>query len=166
MSTLTIRLYEKEIGNASQVTQYERVRAGIETEDVKAAYYELKKMVKSKGREIRSELKDAANAFVHFEVSGDTALNEFRDTEFKKLGTLSRYQSETVQQSDDGAAPAKKAAVLTGDTQFLVNIYSLGNLTPKETIILRLAVPNVRNTFTDLRLKIEGLQDWPGKTTP
>ena len=71
-STLTIKLYEKDIRNAAQVTEFERVQAGIETEDVEMAYNKLKTLAEAKGRVTRSELKNVAagqfNAMLHFEV--------------------------------------------------------------------------------------------------
>jgi len=42
MSTLTIKLYEKDIGSAAQMLQAERIQAGIETEEVEKAFNDLK----------------------------------------------------------------------------------------------------------------------------
>ncbi len=153
LSTLTIKLYERDIRNAAQITENERIQAGIETEDVEIAFKELKALAESKGRVTRSEMKRIAagqfNAILNFEVPRDSA-NEVRDR-LRQLGTEARLQIDTVQQTDDGGTPSKTGKVVRGDTQFLVSIYNLANMIPSETIIVRLAAADVRKVYDKLK---------------
>ncbi len=154
LSTLTIKLSEKEIRTAALVTENERVQSGIEVEDVEKAYQEaLKAIAEVKGRVSKSELKQHAagqfNAILHFEVSPEST-GPTRDR-LKQLGNMVRLQIDRVQQTENGGQVLRDAKVKRGDTQFLVSIYNLANVAPRETVILRLAAADVPAVYQKLR---------------
>jgi hypothetical protein len=154
LATLTIKMYEKDIRTAALVTENERVQAGIEAEDVEKAHKEaLKAILDAKGRISRSELKQHAagqfNAILHFEVSQDAA-GPLRDR-LKQIGTMVRLQIDRVQVTSNGGTPPKDGKVQRGDTQFLISIYNLANISPRETIVLRIAAADVPAVYQKLR---------------
>ncbi|MBM4068387.1 MAG: DUF4349 domain-containing protein [Planctomycetes bacterium] len=154
LSTLTIKLYEKEIRTAAMVTENERVQAGIEVEDVEKAYQDaLKAINDAKGRVSKSELKQHAagqfNAILHFEVSPESA-GPTRDR-LRQLGNMVRLQIDRIQATENGNVVPRDAKIKRGDTHFLVSIYNLANVAPRETIILRLAITDVPATYQKLR---------------
>jgi hypothetical protein len=153
-STLTIKLYEKNIRTAASVTESERVQAGLEVEDVEKAHQAaLKAIYDAKGRVTRSELKQHAagqfNAILHFEVPYDAA-GPLRDR-LRQLGTMVRLQVDRVQHTEDGGPAPKDGKIERGPTLFLVSIYNLANVAPRETVILRLAAADVPAVFSKLR---------------
>ncbi len=156
-STLTIKLYEKNIRNAASITESERVQAGLEVEDVEKAHQEaLKAIMDAKGRVTRSELKQFAagqfNAILHFEVGHDAA-GPIRDR-LKQLGTMVRLQIDRLQHTEDGGPAPKDGKIERGPTLFLVSIYNLANVAPRETIVLRLAAADVPAIYQKLRVAI------------
>ena len=153
-STLTIKLYEKDIRSAASITESERVQAGLEVEDVEKAHQEaLKAILDAKGRVTRSELKQHAagqfNAVLNFEV-GYEAAGPMRDR-LKQLGTMVRLQVDRLQHTEDGGPAPKDGKIERGPTLFLVSIYNLANVAPRETVILRLAAADVSAVFNKLR---------------
>ncbi len=153
-STLTIKLYEKDIKSAASITESERVQAGLEVEDVEKAHQEaLKAILDFKGRVTRSELKQHAagqfNAILNFEV-GHEAAGPMRDR-LKQLGTMVRLQVDRLQQTEDGGPAAKDGKIERGPTLFFVSIYNLANVAPRETVLLRLAAADVPAIFNKLR---------------
>jgi len=154
LSTLTIILAEKEIRNAAVITENERIQAGIEVEDVEAAFREaLDAVLKANGRVSRSEMKQHAagqfNAVLHFEVAPESA-GVVRDR-LKQLGNMVRLEIDRVQQTEDGQPAPRDGKIKRGDTQFLVSIYNLANVAPRETVILRIAAVDVPETYQKLR---------------
>jgi hypothetical protein len=154
LATLTIKMYEKDIRTAALVTENERIQAGIEVEDVEKAHKEaLKAILDAKGRISRSELKQHAagqfNAILHFEVSPDAA-GPLRDR-LKQIGTMVRLQIDRMQVTSNGGTPPKDGKVQKGDTQFMLSIYNLANVAPRETIILRIAASDVPAIYQKLR---------------
>ena len=154
LATLTIKMYEKNIRTAAVVTENERIQAGIEVEDVEKSHKEaLKAIVDAKGRISRSELKQHAagqfNAILHFEVSPDAA-GPLRDR-LKQIGTMVRLQIDRIQVTSNGGPAPKDGKVQKGDTQFLLSIYNLANVAPRETIILRIAASEVPVVYQKLR---------------
>ncbi len=153
-STLTIKLYEKNIRSAASITESERVQAGLEVEDVEKAHREaLKAIYDAKGRVTRSELKQHGagqfNAILNFEVGPDAA-GPMRDR-LKQLGTMVRLQVDRVQQTEGGGPAPKDGKIERGPTLFFVSIYNLANVAPRETVILRLAAADVSTVFNKLR---------------
>ena len=135
LSTLTITLAEKEIRAAAEVTERERVQAGVEVEDVdKAQQQALAAVTEAKGRVTRSEMKQHAagqfNAVLNFEVAPDAA-GPLRDR-LRQIGHITRLEIDRTQTAEGGTAP-KDAKVKRGDTQFFIQIYNLANIAPRET---------------------------------
>jgi hypothetical protein len=161
LSTLTINLTEKEIRTAAIVNENERVQTGIEVEDVEKAHQEaLKAITELKGRVTRSEVKQLAagqfSALLHFEVSPENT-GPMRDR-LKQLGTMARLQIDRIQQTPSGAPAPKDGKIERGNTQFIVSLYNLANIAPRETVILRLAVADVPAVYQKLREAIAKAQ--------
>lgn len=152
LSTLTITLTEKEIRAAAAVTESERVQAGVEVEDVDKAYQQtLAAVAEAKGRVTKSEVKQLAagqfNASMQFLVPPD-ASGPVRDR-LRQLGRVARLEIDRSRQ--DGGEPTAETKVKRGDTLFLVQLYNLANVAPRETATLQIAVPDVRAAFQSLR---------------
>lgn len=152
LSTLTVTLAEKEIRAAVGITESERVQAGVEVEDVDKAYRDaLAAVAEAKGRVTKSELKQLAagqfNATLHFEVSPEAA-GPMRDR-LRQLGRVARLEIDRVQQAE-GTVP-KDARVKRGDTVFLVQLYNLANVAPRETATLTVATTDVPTAYAALR---------------
>lgn len=157
LSTLTVTLAEKDIRVAAGITEREKVQAGVEVEDVDAAFRAALALVaEAKGRVTKSELKQLAagqfNALVHFEVSPDAA-GPLRDR-LKQLGRVARLEIDRVQTAD-GGPPVKDAKVTRGDTTFEVQFYNLANVAPRETAVVQVATGDVTATFRTLRDVVE-----------
>jgi hypothetical protein len=153
-ATLTINLHEKNIRLAAVLTENERVQAGIEVEDVEKAHQAaLKLILDAKGRVTRSELKQHTagqfNAILNFEVAPDAA-GPMRDR-LKQLGNMVRLQIDRIQGTENGGVAPKDGKIKRGDTQFLISIYNLANVAPRETVVLRLAVAGVPVVYQKLR---------------
>jgi hypothetical protein len=160
LSTLTIALAEKEVREATTISENERVQAGLEVEDVDKAYQQtLLAVAEAKGRVAKSELKQLSagqfNASLQFEVPPDAA-GPLRDR-LRQLGRVARLEIDRVQQAVTGTPPTD-AKVKRGDTLFLVQIYNLANVAARETATLQVAVPDVRAGY-------QALRDAAGKTT-
>ena len=152
LSTLTITLAEKEIRAAAEVTENERVQAGVEVEDVDKTYQQLLAAIaEAKGRVSRSEMKQLAagqfNASLNFEVAPEQA-GPLRDR-LRQLGRVARLEIDRVQQAS-GTVP-KDAKPRRGDTTFLVQLYNLANIAPRETAVLQVAVADVPAAYQALR---------------
>jgi hypothetical protein len=153
LSTLTVTIAEKEIRAAAGITESERVQAGVEVEDVDKAYQQaLAAVIEAKGRVTKSELKQLAagqfNATLHFEVSPEAA-GPMRDR-LRQLGRVARLEIDRVQQAEGGTVP-KDAKVKRGDTVFLVQLYNLANIAPRETAVIHVAATDVSAAYAALR---------------
>jgi hypothetical protein len=153
LSTLTITLQEKEIRAAVGVTENERVQAGVEVEDVDKVYQAvLKEIVDAKGRVTKSELKQLSagqfNATLNFEVAPEAG-GPIRDR-LRQLGRVARLEIDRVQQADGTVIP-KDAKVKRGDTVFMVQLYNLANIAPRETATITVAVPDVAAAYNTIR---------------
>ncbi|MBA4190828.1 MAG: hypothetical protein C0467_22810 [Planctomycetaceae bacterium] len=160
LSTLTITLTEKELRAAVSLTESERVQAGVEVDDVDKTYQEvLKAVLDAKGRITKSEVKQLAagqfNASLNFEVPPE-ASGTIRDR-LKQLGRIARLEIDRLQHVEGGTFPTD-AKTKRGDTVFLVSIYNLANVAPRETALLQIAVSEVPKAFQTLREVV-------GKTT-
>lgn len=153
LATLTVNLTEREIRTAAAVTETERVQAGVEVEDVDKAYQQtLLAVADAKGRVSKSELKQLSagqfNASLQFEVPQETG-GPLRDR-LRQLGRVARLEIDRVQKATGGTPPTD-AKVKRGDTVFLVQIYNLANVAPRETQTIQVAVPDVRAAYQTLR---------------
>jgi hypothetical protein len=156
LATLTVVLTEKEIRAAAAVTENERVQAGVEVEDVDKAYQQVMELVvAAKGRVTKSEVKQLGagqfNAALEFAVPPESG-GPVRDR-LRQLGRLARLEIDRVQKAAgevvlDGQP---KPPVKRGDTIFLVQLYNLANIQPRETVALQIAAADVRAAFQSLR---------------
>ncbi len=152
-STLTVVLSEKEIRAAAAVTERERVQAGVEVEDVDKAYQQvLAAVVEVKGRITKSELKQLSagqfNATFNFEVSAEAG-GPIRDR-LRMLGRVARLEIDRTVQTEGGTLPSD-AKPKRGDTAFLVQLYNLANVAPRETATLQVAATDVPSAYQALR---------------
>ncbi len=163
LSTLTVNLAEKEIRLAAAVAERERVQTGIEVEDVEKAYQDaLKAIAQLKGRVTRSELKQHAagqfNALLHFEVAPESA-GLMRDR-LRQLGAMVRLEIDTVRHAEGSGKMPLTGKVNRGDTQFIISIYNLANVQPRETVTLKIAAVDVAVAQQKLR---EAVADAKGR---
>lgn len=152
-STLTVVLSEKEIRAAAAVTERERVQAGVEVEDVDKAYQQVfAAVVEAKGRITKSELKQLSagqfNATFNFEVSAEAG-GPIRDR-LRMLGRVARLEIDRTVQTEGGTLPSD-AKPKRGDTAFLVQLYNLANVAPRETATLQVAATDVPSAYQALR---------------
>ncbi len=152
-STLTVVLSEKEIRAAAAVTERERVQAGVEVEDVDKAYQQvLAAVVEVKGRITKSELKQLSagqfNATFNFEVAAESG-GPIRDR-LRMLGRVARLEIDRTVQTEGGTLPSD-AKPKRGDTAFLVQLYNLANVAPRETATLQVAATDVPSAYQALR---------------
>lgn len=152
-STLTITLTEKEIRAAATITEQERVQAGVEVEDVDKAYQQLLAAVmEAKGRITKSELKQVSagqfNAIFQFEVAADSS-GPIRDR-LRMLGRVARLEIDRSVQTQGGTLPSD-AKTKRGDTIFLIQLYNLANVAPRETVTLQVAAVDVSAAYQALR---------------
>ena len=160
LSTLTITLNEKELRTAVEVTEGERVQAGVEVEDVDKAYQELLAAITAaKGRIISSEVKQLAagqfNAGLQFEVAPEQS-GPLRDR-LRMLGRVARLEIDRVQNTAGTPVP-KDAKQKRGETEFVVQLYNLANVAPRETAVVQIAV-------TDVPAAYQAIREVLGKTT-
>jgi hypothetical protein len=155
LSTLTIKLQEKEIRAAAAITESERVRTGIEVDDVEKAMRDTLDAVRAaRGRVTRSEMKQHGagqfNALLDFEVAPDKA-DLIRDR-LRQLGHMARLEIDRVQQTEGGAKAPADAKVQRGETKFFVSLYNLFNMSPRENIAVTAAVVDVPAAYAGLRV--------------
>ncbi|WP_171470534.1 DUF4349 domain-containing protein [Frigoriglobus tundricola] len=153
LSTLTITLTEREIKAAATITEREVVQAGVEVEDVDKAYQQLLAAIADlKGRIIKSELKQLAagqfNAALAFELAAESS-GPIRDR-LRMLGRVARLEIDRTVQTEGGTLPSG-AKAKRGETGFVVQLYNLANVTPRETVTLQVAAPDVPAAYQALR---------------
>ncbi len=158
LSTLNITLYEKEIKAPTGIVETERVTAGLEVEDVEKAHKDvLAAVADAKGRVTKSELKQLAagqfNAVVHFEVAPDAA-GPLRDR-LKQLGTMARLEVDRLQEVEGGVGKAAGVNVRRKDSVFLLSIYNLTNVQPREVVQLGLACTDIEASHKTILARIE-----------
>jgi len=157
-STLTITLYEKEIRAPFGLLEIEKVEMGLEVEDVEKAYSDaLAAVADAKGRVSRSELKQLNqgqfNAILAFEVAPAKA-GTVRDR-FKQLGVLARLDINRSQETQSGSGKPQDAKVQQNDTQFLVSLYNLANIEPRDTVHLNLASTDAEKSYKAILARID-----------
>jgi hypothetical protein len=158
LSTLTITLAEKEIQAPFGLLETERVQVGLEVEDVDKAQRELLAAVAAaKGRVTKSELKqypgNQLNATVHFEVAPDAA-GSLRDR-MKQLGTVARLDIDRLQQPEGGVGRPSDGRVTRRDTIFMVSLYNLANLVPRDVININLASVDAEKAYHTILAQVE-----------
>jgi hypothetical protein len=141
-STLTISLYEREIRAPFALVETERVDFGLEVDDVEKAYADaLAAIAEAKGRVERSDLKQSGqgqfNAVLQFSVA-PTRAGALRDL-LKQLGAMARLDISRSQEAQGGTGRPQDAKLQQNDTLFLVSIYNLTTVAPRETVQVSLA---------------------------
>lgn len=162
MSTLKIELHEKHILTAATIVESERVRAGVESEDVEKAFQDAKAAIAElKGRVFQSEMTQTAigryQATLQFEVAPEAA-GPMRDR-LRQIGVVARLDIDRLQSTEGGGKPSRESRVKRGDTQFEVVIYDLASYTPRETVnatIVSSDVPANYRALRDLVGKVKG----------
>lgn len=157
-STLTITLFEKEIRAPFALLETERVEMAVEVEDVEKAHRDaLAGIAEAKGRVTKSELKQYAagqyNAIVQFEVAPEQA-GVLRDR-LKQLGAVARLDINRGQESLGGTGKAQDAQVQRHDTQILLSLYNLANLSPRETVHVDLACVDAEKATAKVLERVE-----------
>jgi len=157
-STLTITLYEKEIRAPFAVVETEHVELAVEVEDVEKSHREaLAAIAEAKGRVIKSDLTPYAagqyNAIVQFEVAPDVA-GPLRDR-LKQLGVVARLDINRAQETQGGSGKPQDVKVQRNDTQVLLSLYNLANLSPRETVHLHLACVDAEKSYKTVLERVE-----------
>lgn len=158
LSTLTIKLQEKEIRSPYGVVETERVQMGIEVEDVEKAQQEtLAAVAQAKGRVTKSELKQSGpgqySAVVNFEVAPDAA-GPLRDR-LKQLGQVARLEVDRLQESEGGTGRPRDAKTTRNDTCFFVSLYNLMNVAPRETVHVNLACMDAESAYKTILARVD-----------
>ena len=154
LSTLTLTLAEREARAAAVVSETERVQAGVEVDDVDKAYQAvLAAVLDAKGRVLKSEVKQLAagqyTAALQFEVPPE-ASGPIRDR-LRQLGRVARLEIDRLTQAEGGAPLPKDAKPKRGDALFLLQLYNLANVAPRETAVVQVAVTDVPAAYQALR---------------
>jgi|GEM_PF-1458749 len=145
MATLTITAYEKDIQKPTAAAEQENITMALETDDVETKYKDARKAIDdAKGRIIESELKkldaDQFTARIVCEVAPDKA--DIVAAQLRQLGKLARFDRDR-KQTTTGGTGAPTVQVQQKETRFIISMYNLANVAPRETTTLTLAVRDV-----------------------
>lgn len=145
MATLTITAYEKDIQKPTAAAEQENITLALETDDVETKYKDARKAIDdAKGRIVESELKkldaDQFTARIVCEVAPDKA--DIVAAQLRQLGKLARFDRDR-KQTTTGGTGAPTVQVQQKETRFIISMYNLANVAPRETTTLTLAVRDV-----------------------
>lgn len=157
LSTLTITLVEKEIRAPFGITETERVQMGLEVEDVDKAHQQaLAAIAEAKGRVTKSELKQHSagqySSLVHFEVAPESA-GPVRDR-LKQLGVVARLEIDRLQTTEGGSGRPLEAKLKRNDTQFMISLYNVANVAPRETTHINLACQDPETVYQKILARV------------
>ena len=160
LSTLLITLSEKDVKAAAFASESELRSVGIEVEDVEKTYAAVQALVAElKGHVVTATLKKleagqfAAN--VVCDVAPDNA-GPLSDR-LKQLGNVARLEAERKITTADGAlltGTPTSSKVQRQDTRFVISLYNLANIAPRETTNLNLACRNVEQAYRAILLRV------------
>jgi len=158
LSTLTLKLYEREIRAPFAVIETERVQMGVEVEDVDRALRQaVDAVTEVKGRVTKSELKQLAagqySALLQFEIAPDAA-GPIRDR-VAQLGNVARLEIDRLQQTEGGTGRPQDAKSKRNDSQFIVALYNLTNVAPRETVQLKLVCGDVETVYKAILARVQ-----------
>jgi hypothetical protein len=158
LSTLTINLAEKEVSAPSAVIETERIQMGVEVEDViKAQQQVLKAVEEAKGRVTKSDLKqhaaDQLNSLIHFEVAPEKA-GPLRDR-IEQLGRRTRLEIDRLQETEGGTGKPGEIKTRRKDTQFILSLFNVANVAPRETVQLKLACVDAEDVYKKILARVE-----------
>ncbi|MBX9680653.1 MAG: DUF4349 domain-containing protein, partial [Gemmataceae bacterium] len=154
LSTLSVKLTEKDIQVAAKLIENATVKASIEVEDVEKARQEVQKAIADlKGRVIKSESKQQStgefNVALEFETPAE-ATDAMRDR-LRKLGTAAMLDTDVAQRTEGGATTPKDVKPEKGPTTFRVALVNFGQLQARDVLRLALAVRDVIDSHRKLR---------------
>jgi glycine cleavage system regulatory protein len=158
LSTLTITLFEREIRAPAAIVETERVQMGIEVEEVDQAQRQvLAAVTEAKGRVTRSELKQHAagqfSATIDFIVAPEAA-GPIRDR-LRQLGTVARLDIDRLQQTEGGTGRPQVLRAKRHDTVFLVSLFNVATIAPRETVHLNLACVDTEAAFRTILARVQ-----------
>ncbi|MCL2646895.1 MAG: DUF4349 domain-containing protein, partial [Phycisphaerales bacterium] len=144
-----IKAYEKDIQKPTAAFEQETVTLGLETEDVEGKYKDARGVVQeAKGRIVESELKkydaDQYSARIVADVPAEKA--DFVAGQLKQLGKAATFNRDRRQVATGGTG-APTVQVEQKDTRFVITLYNLANVAPRETAVMTVAVKDVEGSF-------------------
>ena len=155
LSTLNVTLTERDIRTAALLSETETVNMGVEADDVeKARAAAIKAIEEAKGRIVESDLKKLEAGQFAARVVADVppdAAGPLIDR-MRQVGAVARLEVARKQTTPEGSvAPAQGAAALPRverrDTRFLISLYNLANVAPRQTTTLNLAAEDVEVAY-------------------
>lgn len=156
LSTLNVTLVERDIRTAAMLSETEQVNMGVESQDVeKARAAAIKAIEEAKGRIVESDLKKLEGGQFAAKVVADVppdAAGPLIDR-MKQIGALARLEVTRKQSAPEGTvapAPALGGAgvrIERRDTRFLISLYNLANVAPRQTTSLNLAAEDVEAAY-------------------
>ena len=158
LSTLSVTLWEKDIKTPTYAAETEQRNIGIEAEDVEKAYAGAQTAIaEAKGRIVESELKkyEAGQlaAKLVCEVNPDNA-GPLTDR-LKQIGKMARLDIERKQTTQGGTGAPAGIKLDRKDTRFLISLYNLANVAPRQTTNLNLACRNVEEAYRQILARVE-----------
>jgi hypothetical protein len=154
LSTLSVKLTEKDLQVAAKLIETATVKASIEVEDVEKARQEVQKAIADlRGRVIKSESKQQStgefNVALEFETPAD-ATEAMRDR-LRKLGTAAMLDTEIAQRTEGAGTTPKDGKTEKGPTTFKLALVNFGQLPARDVLHAVIAVRDVRDTERKLR---------------
>ena len=161
LSTLNVTLTERDIRTASMLSETEQVNMGVEAVDVeKARAAAIAAIDEAKGRIVESDLKKLQAGQFAARVVADVppdAAGPLIDR-MKQIGTVARLEIERKQAAPEGtvAPPAPRGAPGAGprverkETRFLISLYNLANVAPRQVTNLNLAAEDVEVAYRSI----------------
>ena len=150
LSTLTVSLSEKDVKAAAFASETETRNLGIETEDVETAYAAAQKLVgEFEGRIVSAVMKklEAQQMAATITCEVDPEKAGAMTDRLKQLGNVARLESDRKVTTADGAEPQHTSKVQRKDTRFVISLYNLANIAPRQTMNLTIASRDVEQTY-------------------
>ena len=142
LSTLTMTLYEKEIRSPFAIIETERVQMGIEVEDVDKSAASAgrggrgertRNQVRVETASSRSVSARSSNSRSHPAEPGLSVIA------CGNWGPWPAWKSTGFSKAKEAAAMPRVRASKRNDTQFIVSLYNVANVAPRETVQITLA---------------------------
>ena len=159
LSTLNVTLVERDIRTAAMLSETEQVDVGVEAGDVEQARAgTIKAIEEARGRIVESDLKKLEAGQFAARVVADVppdAAGPLIDR-MKQVGAVARLEVTRKQSAPDGTvapAPAQGGAgvrIERRDTRFLISLYNLANVAPRQTTSLNLAADDVETAYREI----------------
>ena len=124
----------------------------METEEVETQYQAARKILSdAKGRIIESQLTNSDGEHVAAHIVADVPPEQadFVSNQLKGLGKVISFGRDRKQVTSGGTGvPAPDVHVEEKDARVTVDLLNLANLNPRETTVLRIAVPDVEGDLS------------------